>query len=713
MLRIPSVEKDSSRSMRSSGKISPIAWMLAILIGCFISYTAFEIHQIRQTLLGEEVQKLTGLANSYATTVSILLHGYNDKARLVATSAQLKKLLNQYNSQPSENLRQSMSAILTDAAKGDPDIDRISIVDFNIQVVAANQPDMSGGIDKGYSDIMGNVPDEFEATQVQMLRTGNQIFLVVSTPLLLNQHTIGLLQVRLNPQAINRSIKSAQFGATGEVLLVAADAAGNALSVTEVRNRSHAIGQQIATSSGSNVPMIYALNHGTGVLLDEAVDYSGRPVIAATRKIEGINWGIVVKKERTEVFKNINKIVIPRTITSVFLICIAIALIIVVARKMDVSRLCLQKALDTRKQADRRFMEVFEVSSAALMIVGADGFITQANEKSTQLLGYAADKLVGMSVESLVPEKLRDRHTRLRDDYNHTPHIRTMKQGNNLQALCGDGKTITMAIDLRPIETEEGASVLVTMMDKTAELEAQRRITEHAEALSRSNEELDKFAYLASHDLKAPLRGIGQLASIIEEDTRDFMSEESKTDLAMLRNRVFRMEHLLDSLLQYCRVGRGESHMHQIELEPLVREVAALFIPNDRFELVINGKLPVVVAPPTALDIVLRNLIMNAIKHHHQDEGIIRVEATCDDKRVCLIVSDDGPGIPEEHAEKVFMMFQTLKRRDEIEGSGMGLALVKKVMESFGGIIELVPGVSVGASFRLQWPIYPDVDVTE
>jgi signal transduction histidine kinase len=239
----------------------------------------------------------------------------------------------------------------------------------------------------------------------------------------------------------------------------------------------------------------------------------------------------------------------------------------------------------------------------------------------------------------------------------------------------------------------------VTERRRTAEALAQR-----ARELERSNKELDDFAYVASHDLKAPLRDIDSLATWIEEDASEVLPEESGRHLATIRDRIGRMERLLDDLLRYSRAGRVFHQAEAFEIRAVIDEVLSVAAPPDGFELVVTGDAPQLRAPRVPLELALRNLVQNAIKHHHGDRGRIEIAVAEEADRVSIAVSDDGPGIAPEFHERIFRMFQTLRPRDEVEGSGMGLAVVKKVVEAHGGVITVESALGSGTTFRFTWP---------
>ncbi len=221
-------------------------------------------------------------------------------------------------------------------------------------------------------------------------------------------------------------------------------------------------------------------------------------------------------------------------------------------------------------------------------------------------------------------------------------------------------------------------------------------------ALELSNRELDNFAYVASHDLKSPLRGIDQLATWIWEDIDD--KDETIDHLQMMRSRVSRMECLLDDLLAYSRVGRVEQKIGTINSKYLLESLFELVSPPDSFTFELKGEFPVFDTISAAFELVFRNLISNAIKHHDRDDGRIIISIEENDSNYIFEVTDDGPGIAEKFHKKIFGLFQTLKSRDEIEGSGMGLAILQKTLKLYDGNIVVQSEEGKGACFVVTWP---------
>jgi two-component system, sensor histidine kinase and response regulator len=242
-------------------------------------------------------------------------------------------------------------------------------------------------------------------------------------------------------------------------------------------------------------------------------------------------------------------------------------------------------------------------------------------------------------------------------------------------------------------------------LDITERKLAEKRQQKLLRDMSLINEELNSFTYIASHDLKSPLRGIDQLAGWIAEDLAGRIDESTQKHLALMQSRIHRMENLLDDLLEYSRAGRTSSEDVLVDTRLLVQEVCDLSSASKKVHLNIRTTMPVFVTKKVPLEMVLRNLISNAIKHHPSSEEVeIYISATYQNGRFEFGVGDNGAGIAPEHQAKIFLMFQTLKSRDVVEGSGIGLALVKKIVEGLEGKIRVESDGKTGAWFFFTWP---------
>ena len=228
---------------------------------------------------------------------------------------------------------------------------------------------------------------------------------------------------------------------------------------------------------------------------------------------------------------------------------------------------------------------------------------------------------------------------------------------------------------------------------------------QHAERqLEAVNEELTHFAYIVSHDLKAPLRGVGLLVDWLCADYADALGPEGAKQLALLQNRVQRMHGLIDGILQYSRIGRINQTVEPIDLNELLSDIIDSLCPDDHVQVTIRGPLPTVTGEHTCIAQVFQNLISNAIKYMDKPRG--QVTVACDEgpDAWTFSVTDNGPGIESKHFERIFQIFQTLAPKDEYESTGVGLTLVKKIVEQHGGAIWVTSEVGQGSTFYFTLP---------
>jgi PAS domain S-box-containing protein len=245
---------------------------------------------------------------------------------------------------------------------------------------------------------------------------------------------------------------------------------------------------------------------------------------------------------------------------------------------------------------------------------------------------------------------------------------------------------------------------------KRAEEELRTRATalgRTTQVLEKRNQELDQFAYVISHDLKAPLRAIANLSQWIEEDLNDRLTDETRHQMNLLRSRVHRMETLIEALLQYSRVGRMVATSQTVAVECLLAEIIDSLAPPAEFTIEIGPGMPTFVTERLPLEQVFANLISNAIKHHKRSDGQVKISVQEQGEFYEFAVADDGPGILPQYHEKVFVIFETLESRDKVENTGIGLSLVKKIVEGQGGTVELESQPAQGATFRFTWPKQP------
>ena len=222
--------------------------------------------------------------------------------------------------------------------------------------------------------------------------------------------------------------------------------------------------------------------------------------------------------------------------------------------------------------------------------------------------------------------------------------------------------------------------------------------------LKAINEELTHFAYVVSHDLKAPLRGIKLLTEWLCTDYADQLDDDAQENLALLQNRVRRMHNLIEGVLQYSRVGRIHEHQMQVDLNAVLASIIDTIAPPDHIAITVEGTLPTVTAEKTRLVQVFQNLLTNAVKSMDKAEGRIAISHADLGDVWQFSVTDNGPGIEECHFERIFKIFQTLTSRDEFESTGVGLTLVKRIIELYGGRVWLESELGQSTTFYFTIP---------
>lgn len=311
------------------------------------------------------------------------------------------------------------------------------------------------------------------------------------------------------------------------------------------------------------------------------------------------------------------------------------------------------------------------------------------------------EEFLGKRMHDLVPDRVARIYNRAykelaRSGESQTLEYRIRIEGKNLwhQAVFVPFRGDSVAIFIRDVTDR-----------KTSELELRARTTD----LERSNADLDQFAYVASHDLKTPLRGIQHLTKWIREDSEGKLPAECELHLDRLDEQVLRMQSLLDDLLQFSRAGRVRVAVEPIDLREMVDEIIGLVNPPSGMTIKLDAGRVQISTGRAPLFHVLLNLVENAVKYHDRPDGIvqIRVTETSDMEYVQFEVSDNGPGIEKEHHERIFRMFQRLDSTKA--GTGMGLAVVRKMIESRGGTIQMSSVQGEETRFWFTWPSSRDL----
>lgn len=406
------------------------------------------------------------------------------------------------------------------------------------------------------------------------------------------------------------------------------------------------------------------------------------------------------------------------------------------------------------RPSERSFeLLVQSVRDYAIILLDTEGRVTSWNIGAQRIKGYTADEIVGRSFEAFYPEEAvasgfpaHELEVAARDGRFEDENWRVRKDGSRywanviITALRNDqGELVGYAKVARDLtarrRAEEQAQRLAA--EEAAHQEAQRRSEELEElnqrlrrvnddlqvalaeaqdareaaerataAVTDAYRQLDQFAYVASHDLKAPLRGIGNLAQWIQDDLSDRLEAGSAEHLKLLQGRVARMEALIDGILAYSRAGRAMSPPETVDTAELVTDVIELIAVPETVKINVAPDMPTLSSERISLEQVFMNLITNAVKYSSAARSDPEVDIGWRDlgDAIEFSVRDNGPGISPEYHARIWGIFQTLVARDKVEGTGVGLAIVQKVVESRGGSVALESASGQGATFRFTWP---------
>ena len=374
-----------------------------------------------------------------------------------------------------------------------------------------------------------------------------------------------------------------------------------------------------------------------------------------------------------------------------------------------------RRSTEQALQKSRNMLEkLFETAPDAVVVIDGNGTIRKVNQQTEVLFGYMREEMIGQRVEYLMPERYHKRHRQHRRNYFADPRARKMGIGLELYGRNQDGREIPVDIMLNPIETNEGTWAFAVIRDITQQKQSDAKITElnlalknQVAQLAASNSELEAFSYSVSHDLRAPLRHIIGFVDLLNSRGAEALDEKSRHYLRVITDAAQKMGSLIDDLLAFSRMGRAEMMKIQVDFDLLVKQIANELSEEAKGREIIweIAPLPAVIGDSAMLRQVVYNLMSNAVKFTRLSSRTkIEIGAVERENEMDFFVRDNGVGFDTAYLNKLFGLFQRLHRSEEFEGTGVGLAIVQRIVMRHGGRVWAEGAVDGGATFWFSLP---------
>jgi len=358
-----------------------------------------------------------------------------------------------------------------------------------------------------------------------------------------------------------------------------------------------------------------------------------------------------------------------------------------------------RQAQEELLHAKEDWERTFDAVPDLMAILDCQHNIVRVNKAMASRLGVTPAEAVGLKCHDVVhgtpsPPAFCPHAITCRDGMEHVSEISEPRLGG------------VFLVSTTPIR--DSAGLLIGSIHVARDITERKRADEEREKLigqlASANRELNEFAHAVSHDLKAPLRAVAVLAEMINSDSVDKLDDEAREKLDLLKSRVMQMHRLIEGVLEYSRLGQVEGTSTNTDIKKVVERAIDLVVPQNGMVVAIETDLPTITCDPVRMYQVFQNLIGNAVKHMDKPTGEVSIGCTPVDGNWRFFVRDNGPGIEKRHHERIFKIFQTLKPKDETGGTGIGLSIVRRIVEELGGKVWVESEIGKGSTFFFTIP---------
>ncbi len=352
---------------------------------------------------------------------------------------------------------------------------------------------------------------------------------------------------------------------------------------------------------------------------------------------------------------------------------------------------------------------IINATSTSLIMTNKEGVIELVNQTSCDLFGYGSkNELVGQYIEILVPDRFKEKHRQLRETYYQYLEEKAIGNRSELYARKKNGREFPVEVGLNPIELNGETKVIASVIDISERKQQIDLLSKHAEELKKSNQYLQEFAYVASHDLQEPLRMVSSYTQLLAQRYKDKLDDDANDFINFAVDGAKRMQILIQDLLKFSRLSAQDIEKKPIDMNQLYDAALAnlTMVINESGTIVSKDKLPIVNGDEGQLAQLLQNLIGNAVKYRHPDrrnQVHISVQECNEAWQFCI--EDNGIGVQEEFYERIFIIFKRLHTSTQYPGTGIGLALCKRIVEAHHGSLWVKSEYGQGARFYFTLPV--------